>query len=259
MNWANTKSILIVVFLCLNLFLGWQLWQKHTHHPELAYIYESSLDELLILHQITLDTELDMEQPHMAQLEVRSFAGKPLDVPAKQEQNIHIKDHVIISTLSSPYTLEGGFDPDVFKELFLKTYVYQGEDYHFSNKTDDEISYIQYYGQFPLFIGSLTIFIDEHEAVTGYRQVYFQVVSEGEKQPIISSYTSIRTLLDQQILPPLAVIRDVTLGYYGQVYDAENQILTPTWQIVFEDRDQLKITYVNAYTGAVELDPNKVG
>ncbi|GGK30194.1 hypothetical protein GCM10010965_23800 [Caldalkalibacillus thermarum] len=260
MNWANTKSILIVVFLLLNIFLGWQLWQKHTNHPELAFIYEHSLDELLLLHQITLDTDLDPEQPHMAQLEVRSLteSDRP-NLPDAQGQSITVKDNVIISAFSPAYPLEGEFDPQLFKELFVKEYVYRGEDYNFNYMDEAEISYIQYYGEFPLFIGSLTIFLNEQGGVTGYKQRYYHVVNEGDKQPIISSYTSLRTLLDQQVIPPLAVIREVTLGYYGQVYAAENQVLTPTWRIIYEDRNQLKVTYVNAYTGAIELDPNKAG
>jgi regulatory protein YycI of two-component signal transduction system YycFG len=258
LNWGGTKWILIVVFLVLNLFLGFQLWQKTSAHPELANSYEYSLDELLYLHRITLNTELDPGDETLAQLEVSSVLEDDTDLLYSAGQEVEIKENLIRSVLSPPYQWDGEFDSRSFRDNFLKKYIYRSEEYRLESVGQNAIRYVQYYQDLPLFISELEIAIDrKRQLVTGYQQLYFRVLSEGVKQPIIPSFAGLISLIEQQAIPPYATITDVTLGYYGHPYDAEQQVLTPTWRITFQDDGIYKVSYVNAYTGAIELDPNQ--
>lgn len=250
--------MLIVMFLVLNLFLGFQLWQKTSAHPELAHSYEYTLDELLYLHRITLDTELDPGEKSLAQLEVSSSLGNDVYQFFGEGQKVQIKENMILSVLSPPYQWEGSFDSKAFRDQFINKYIYQGEAYRLDSFGPSFIRYVQHHGDLPIFISELKLTVNEQaQQVTDYRQLYFRVLAEGIKQPIISSYSGLLTLIDQQVIPPYATIVDVTLGYYGHPYDAQQQVLTPTWRITFLDDGFTKVSYVNAYTGAIELDPNQ--
>lgn len=258
MNWGGTKWILIVVFLILNLFLGYQLWQKTSHQPELANSYQSALDELLYLHQISLETELNPFEGALAPLEVSSTLKEGLDFPFAKDQQVRIEGNRIEAALMMPYKLEEPFDSRAFRENFLKKYVYQNEAYQLEGINSTTIRYVQYYKELPLFISKLDISVNPaSRMVTGYEQLYFSVLREGTKQPIIPAEAALTTLIEQQVIPPFAAIRAVTLGYYGHPYEAQLQVLTPTWRIIFQTGTEIKESYVNAYTGAIELDPNQ--
>src|SRR5690606_534505 len=145
-----------------------------------------------------------------------------------------------------------------FRDNFLKKYVYQNEAYRLEGVNGASIRYVQHYRDLPLFISRLDIYINPSlEAVTGFEQLYYRILREGTEQPIIPAAAALVTLVEQQVIPPFAVIQDVTLGYYGHPYEAQLQVLTPTWRILFQTGTEKSESYVNAYTGAIELDPNQ--
>lgn len=257
MNWSRTKSIFIVAFLILNSFLGYQLWEKmQTKQFELAQLSESSLEELLALRQITIDTELQAEQAKMSQLNAQ-FVMNLGELEKLERQNIIFQDHLLQSQFHEPIMLEPEWKLESFQQQVMDPYVLWSEQYRLDQWFADGIHFLQTVEGRPIFVGGLRFLVEQEEEgvqVLGYDQVYFQVVNTGTKQPIISSYTSIRTLLDNQAIPPYSTITGVELGYYGQIYEVESQVLTPAWRIMIETEESTRMIYVNAITGAIETE-----
>lgn len=255
MNWSRTKSIFIVAFLILNSFLGYQLWEKQTNKIELAQIYENSIEELLLLKNIALETALSVEQPEMSQLNAEVLRYRFEDI-SKIEDQAHVFDKGELSSqFSSPIPLSDQWSPDEFYEQVVDKEVLYGNQYTLDQHTETEIIYLQQVQKHPVFISTLAFQKNEEQDVTGYNQIYYHIINQGTEQRVISSLTSIRTLLDNQIIPSYAIIKDVGLGYYGQVYDADSQVLSPVWRIVIEHEENRLVIYVNAITGAIESVP----
>lgn len=255
MNWSRTKSIFIVAFLILNSFLGYQLWEKQTNKIELAQIYENSLDELLLLKNIVLETTLSVEQPEMSQLNAQFLRYRLENLSQIEGQTLFIEGNRLISKFNIPIPLSDSRSPEEFHQEVVETEVLRGDQYSLDQQTESEIIYLQQVQAHPVFISTLTFHKNENEHVTGYEQIYYHIINQGTEQRVISSFTSIRTLLDNQIIPSYSVIKDVDLGYYGQIYDADSQVLTPVWRIVIEHEGNRFIIYVNAITGAIESVP----
>lgn len=256
MNWSRTKSIFIVAFLILNSFLGYQLWEKQTNKIELAQIYENSIDELLLLKNIVLETTLSVEQPEMSQLNAQFLRYQFEDISQIEGQTLVFDRDQIISKFNTPIPLPDPWSPEEFYEQVVEEEVLYGEQYKLDQQTESEIIYLQQVEEHPVFISTLVFQKNEEQDVTrGYRQIYYHIINQGTEQRVISSFTSIRSLLDNQIIPSYSVINDVDLGYYGQVYDADSQVLTPVWRIAIEHEENRLIIYVNAITGAIESAP----
>lgn len=255
MNWSRTKSIFIVAFLILNSFLGYQLWEKQTNKIELAQVYENSLDELLLLKNIVLETTLSVEQPEMSQLNAQFLMYRLEDLSQIEGQTLVIDGNRLISQFNVPFPLSDPWSPEQFYQKVVETAALHGDQYRLDQHTESEIIYLQQVQKHPVFISTLTFHKNEMEQITGYEQIYYHIINQGTEQRVISSFISIRTLLDNQIIPNHSVIKDVALGYYGQVYDADSQVLTPVWRIAIEHEGKRFILYVNAITGAVESVP----
>lgn len=255
MNWSRIKSIFIVAFLILNSFLGYQLWEKQTKKIELAQSYESSLEELLLLKNITLETELSAEQPEMSQLNAQFMEYTYEDLSKMEGQSLSVDDNKIVSKLSTPYVLPSPWSAEEFYQNFVKERVMNGKQYVIDQHNETNIVYLQQVQSYPIFVGTLVFQKNNVEEITGYQQTFYHVINQGTEQPVISSFTSIRTLLDNQVLPSHSKIKDVDLGYYGQIYEIESQVLTPVWRIIAEHEGKRMTVYVNAITGAIESLP----
>jgi regulatory protein YycI of two-component signal transduction system YycFG len=254
-NWSRIKSIFIVAFLILNSFLGYQLWEKQTKKIELAQDYDQSLDELLIHREITLETELSTEQLKMSQLNTQFSLFSFEELSTIKGQSIFLERHRMTSKLNQAYPMSEPWNQGDFEKEVLKEYIVKNDQYKYDRQTSNEIIYQQHIQEYPVFVGTL-IFKKNSQGIEGYRQTFYEVVNQGTEQPVISSFTTIRTLLDQQVLPSDSVIKKVTLGYYGQIYDVESQVLTPVWRVHIEQDEKPLFFYVNAYTGALESVPN---
>ncbi|GAA0378283.1 two-component system regulatory protein YycI [Bacillus horti] len=256
MNWSRTKSIFILVFLVLNSFLGYQLWEKIQTRPlELAQLSEGSVEELLALRNISLETELQAEQPELSQLNAQFLTNVFEDFENLQNQSLLFQENMLISQFHDPILLEEGQEQDI--RPLVEPYIHRFEQYELDQWAGDSILFLQKVEGHPIFIGGIEFYVNQVEEelfLTGYEQTYYQVVNMGTKQPTISSYTSIRTLLDNQAIPYFSTIVDVRLGYYGQVYEVEGQVLTPAWRIMIETDDRVRMIYVNAITGAIETE-----
>lgn len=255
MHWSRIKSIFIVVFLLLNSFLGYQLWEKKTKKIELAQSYENSIDELLLLKNIRLLPELDIEQPELPQLNVQFLSYTFRDLALLAGQHVTIDDHKLIATLVEPYSLAEPWEEAVFFQDFVKEQVMNGEQYRFDAYFNQRIVYLQHVAELPIFGGTLQFQLNHDQEVTGYEQIYYHVINQATPQPVISSFTCLRTLLENGAIPAEAAITRLTLGYFGQIYEANSQILTPTWRVSVMFQDERLEYFVNAYTGAIVVSP----
>jgi len=234
---------MIVSFLLLNILLGYQLWSDvRTQLNANANSAELPADKLQIMQQkrITLSTNLPPETPMMGDLtyllqsDSRDNRKATLIVPA-------VDSAVVFNENQLEKTL-GKLIPD------LSEYVY---DLHSSREGVRDGVFVMHRvvdGR-PMFHTKLELY-NSNLKITGYLQDRVEITRTGEKQQVLASSKIVSSLIETY-LEPGAVIVDIQLGYYGQIFDSEVQVATPAWRVMLDDN---KVYYVDAISGEVLTD-----
>lgn len=239
MDWGRAKSVMIFSFLLLNILLGYQLWTDvRAQLNANANSAELPADKLQIMQQkrITLSTILPSETPMMGDLTYLLHSDsmenrKPTLIVPAADSAVVFNENQLVRSL-------GELIPD------LTEYVY---DVH-SSRDGVFVMHRTVDGR-PMFHTKLELY-NSNLKITAYLQDRVQITRTGEKQQVLAASKVVSSLIESY-LEPGAVIVDIQLGYYGQIFDSEVQVATPSWRVMLDDS---KIYYVDAISGEVLTD-----
>lgn len=244
MEWGRAKSILIVSFLCLNMLLGYQLWASMVNleqsNPGTAVIAEE-IHQLLADKGVVLEATLPTDTPKMKEITVKYSAD--------MKPGLRVK-------LSKPVEGSNVSDKAELKDILAKQVPF-ADTYQLDSVTSigedpavqKEGVYImhQLYSNYPMFEVKLELFYNS-EMIDSYIQSYVEVQSgqEQKEQKVLSAITAVGSLAENY-LQAGTVIKDVRLGYHGQIYNSETQVLAPSWRIATANGE---LFFVHAINGA---------
>ena len=237
MEWGKAKTILIVTFLILNMILGYQLW-IHSRVTDSYFAQAEARDDmnqLLRSKNIRLEGEISREMPHLREITVTfSEAYNP---PEPVELDSPVDAQPILRGNAGKRT----------EELLPRL-----DEYAYDPMQSQAGVYVLnqlYDGMWPMFEINLKLFHDNGR-ITRYEQQYGVVEAEhGEEELQVLSAYKVVSFLAERVLPEGSVIREVRLGYHGQVYDSDIQVLAPKWRITLGNND---VYYVHAINGELE-------
>lgn len=238
MDWSRAKTILIGVFVLLNLLLGYQLWYDRVGMSESN---PESLESELLLEQI------------IARKNIRIRTTLPTETPKLREKSVKVsppdgKPDII--RLMEPFSIELIKQPSAMKEMLTKA-LPDGESYTISSIESGNDKYVlhQMQDKYPLFDMEL-ILLAEGGQVYGYKQLHAEQLTGAlhQEHKVLDAMTAVITLADK-FLQDDAVILEVTLGYHGQAFNSETRVLAPYWRVLTEQGDRF---FVHAITGAVD-------
>ncbi|MCA1032279.1 two-component system regulatory protein YycI [Bacillus timonensis] len=256
MDWNKTKTIFIITFLVLDLFLGYQFIEKRNSR-QLDIITEASIDEKFEAEEITY-----VELPKV-QKEGTYISGKPklfTSEDAKlleKQQIINLENPAILqSILKEPYKLSKE-NLKMRLNQFLKENVLQGESYvlwKIDEQTGTLALFQTYKGKtfysIPNNISAmLLININEEYEIISYKQTMLvDIVEEYDKEEILPAIKALENLYKNDYLKSGSDVTKVELGYYPLVQLSDSQVLTPTWHIIVDNKVDF---YVNAFEGQI--------
>lgn len=238
MDWSRAKSVLIYAFLLLNVVLGYQLWQDV---------------------QDRLTTQLDWTS--LSEDAKQMKEAKKIEIMAKIPSETPSLRDISYKVIENQQSIV------LLKEAEDSKYIYMSQR-DFIDALGDEINYLEQYrhdmaitedGVFvlhqqltnglPLFEVKLKLYY-ENQKITAYMQQYVEAEEsrELEDQKIITASQALGSVIMNH-LPVGSIVRDIQLGYHGQLFDTDTQVASPTWRIMLESGD---IYYVNAISGSVE-------
>ncbi|HJV45396.1 MAG TPA: two-component system regulatory protein YycI [Bacillota bacterium] len=255
MDWRRAKTILIIAFLLLDSFLGYQLWSSRGSNLEIvgqALGSTSSFQDVLKARDIKLNVEAPTGTPEMNYLNIKyeEFDNRTTSVLANQD--LRIISNTLESRFIHPMPIPGNQPKGEFPKGLSEQILY-AEDYvidkDLSNST--QLIYLQQWGNYPFFGATLELNQMDNKT-TGYRQRHFQVVNKGSGKKVISSLAATRTLIESGLIHNGETIHSIELGYYGHTYDADIQVIAPVWRIIHGSG---QIQYVNGITGVIEKNP----
>jgi regulatory protein YycI of two-component signal transduction system YycFG len=238
MDWGRAKSVLIVAFLLLNLLLGYQLWLEWRSQVGTSVDWTSLPPETRQTMQekgIRIDAKIPAETPFMRDLTYKLIelqtgeSGERILLEEPREARIVFSAKELNDALGdvipnlSQYAYD---DPGSREGVFVLNLMVDG---------------------FPSFDIHLELFNSEQQ-IQAYRQDVVQLLpSEGAQPQQVLPASKAVALLIENYLPAGTVIKDIRLGYHGQIFpDAETQVSSPSWRVLLENGEVYYVHAINA-------------
>lgn len=262
MDWNKTKTIFIIVFSILNVFLYSLYLDRYTEAENLEELPESSVDEKLKDDKITYSNlpENVQDMPYIRG-DIKTFTAK--EAP-KENVRVNVQDGKQLQVaFEKPAALTG--EPESAEALtaFLEKKVYKGTSYGLweIDKEQNKAVFFQIFNDEMLYFseyGKVTVYWNENGDVVRYEQTMFtDIIENQEAKKLLPAITAIHTLYQKNALEPNLTIKNTELGYSMHVQVSENrQMFVPTWHIEAELSDGTRQNYfVNAIKdGVIELN-----
>ncbi|WP_335871889.1 two-component system regulatory protein YycI [Bacillus sp. 2205SS5-2] len=260
MDWNRTKTIFIIVFTVLNIFLITLLAKKLNAQYE--NLHDPTIEEQLAVDNITYGSldKLVKKEPRIS-AKTKKFLEEDLIQLEMQEISLINNNTKIKSILKEPYSLGEEFNRTKMIEV-INQYIFNGNIYRFGyyDETNKIITYFQVYNNKPLYknrYGHIDFYLNDDFEVVSYEQTMLtSIESYTEEEDILPAIDIIEVLRSKGKLRPDSEIVDMEIGYHTLVQLTESQVLTPTWHFVVEHESVgVEHLYVNAIEGTV-LDLN---
>lgn len=243
MDWRRAKSVLILAFLMLNALLGYQLWTEWRSQVGTSDDWTS----------LPAETRLVMQEKG-----IRIVSKIPAETPAMRDLSFRIKER--------PSTGPGGRMPlksppearIVFnaKELAdaLGGVIPELNKYAYDDPGSREGVFVlnRMVEGWPMFDIHLDLYNSEQK-IQAYRQDVIQILASEvvQDQQVLPASKAVAHLIENY-LPANTVIKDIRLGYHGQIFQgAETQVSSPHWRVLLENGE---VYYVHANSAEVTTE-----
>lgn len=253
MQWGQIKSLFIICFLVLNVFLAKQLIDREDE--TLSALPEASKEEELELNISGLD-QLNQETLEAPLLYTNSYNFNEVENIAGQLTNQEVvvaNDTTLFSRLKSPVAL--ALDDTEALTATLNQHVYLGGNFK-EYRYLEEAGLIVFFQRinYPIFYNTQAVlFVKVNDAgeMTHYMMRALDVVEEEQEeneQTLITEYDAVYRLYhNSNILKTGDEISEVELGYHNLVsLPNGEQLMNPTWQVNVNDTVDY---FINAIEG----------
>ena len=261
MDWNKTKTIFIVVFSILNVFLYSLYLDRYKETQSVQLVGENSIEESLKLDNISYEELPDYkEESSYASAEVATFTEESLENFKDQEFTI-IDKTLLTSNVKAKFSIRNS-KGDLFKE-FLATHVPKGKEYVLWDVDEENnvATFFQKINDYPIYFNQnamLKIYWDKDENITNYEQRMFgEFINFNKKKDLLSPIEAINTLYSRDHLQPNSIVKSVSLGYSTDIQLTKTQVFAPTWRVQVELKDGEIVDYfINAREGKIVEFPN---
>ncbi|MGE6630681.1 two-component system regulatory protein YycI [Bacillus sp. NPDC077027] len=252
MEWNKTKTIFILAFLVLDIFLGFQYFEKRSTDHFAIIEKTDTLEEMKadgikygnLSNEAKVGYRITAEKKQYTKRDIDSLTGQKSKVTfprsAKDdpvtELNMTFVEPVSLpkkdiktaaTNLVNQRLLEGknykvwSFDDETGEVVFFQTY--KGK-YIFQEGLNDQTE----------TIGKITLKLNDKNEVISYQQSMLTSINEVRKETLVPALETIKDLYTQNMLNQNTTIQKVELGYYTQYPGASTQVMVPVWRVELE-------------------------
>lgn len=253
MDWSRTKSIFIMVFFVLDIFLLYQFLEKKDNY-QFEYISEATIEDSLQENEITYPAlpKQDFKEQFLT-AQSKNFTMNDTVNLLNQKVTV-VAGTQLVGTFNTPILINKHFQSSELEKL-VKEYMLFGSEYHYwnYNQKDREIIFYQSWNKKMFYNnskGKITLFLNKENQVISYEQTYLEDIKKFNKEKdVVTPIKALEALYTNGDIEPKSKITKVELGYYNslQTTSATN-LLVPTWRVVVNDKLDL---FVNAFDGGV--------
>ncbi|MDV2581563.1 two-component system regulatory protein YycI [Alkalibacillus haloalkaliphilus] len=250
MQWGQIKTLFIISFLILNLFLAQQFLEK-IGDTNLEMLAQTSFEDQLVADEIEVgDLPERGEREVYISAERYEFEEEEFADIADSVNNqtmILVNEDTILSEFDEPFEFNGNHDE-------LLEQIHRGSEYEFWGEYDEHvILFFQEQNDRTVFFntsGLIAVTLNEDgEAVNYAQRILGDTAVQSEEQTVLDPINAIEVLYSS-VLQRQDEVTDMSLGYHTLIEEGP-QIFTPTWKITINDESDY---FVNAIEG--QLIPN---
>lgn len=258
MDWSRTKTIFIIVFSILNVFLYTLYVNRVDSAKDLETLTapDVNIEEKLEQAQIVIESmPPKVEELGYVSGKLKVFNQEEIDSLANQIAGI-TEGNRVISTLEEPLDIIDVTKEESYAE-FLDSYVLSGNQYDLWSVDVEkgEATFLQSVEDRPIYYTQslLTAHFNENDEIIGYEQRMFEDFEEfNTTKNIVQPTTALNTLYTREMLQEGSTIKSIDLGYSTLVQLTETQVFAPTWHIHVQLADgQTDNFFINAIEGKV--------
>jgi regulatory protein YycI of two-component signal transduction system YycFG len=271
-------TIFIICFLLLDIFLGYQLvLRQKSADNQVSNLTQSSFSQYIKNKNIQINVPLPDGNQSVTFLSGRYLnfgeAGnkelqqslQQLAGPKKsavQKFQVEMPSSVIKSTFTNKVAVP---QTQTDQQLFLKQYVYQGENYRFwsYSKTQHIYKFIQTYNGHPVFsvinkkLNTLNLQTDPTgKWIEGYTQTFIDIKEEHQAKLNVQPMDAIQQLWEKNKIPiDRPVIEQMELGYINLSENGDqSQSLAylPAWYIEVKTNQAINHFFVTGIYGRIQ-------
>lgn len=256
MHWGQIKTLLIVSFLILDVYLFMQVMEKK-EEADIGIMEQepSTIEDQLKAESITYkNLPEEVKEETYISVKQRSFHMEDLkkEEPYDRLDTTLLTQHVLISELNKPIKLDEDLGREKIEEK-LSDIVYYADEYSFWNwnKETNIVVFFQRKEGLPIYYnqsGLVLLFLNGKNEVEYYVQTMLdEAETLAEKKKLMEPIRAIETLYNANELQPGDLITKVSLGFHTRVpFEAGVQVFAPIWKVnVNDERDY----FVNAIEG----------
>jgi len=261
MQWGQIKTLFILSFLILNIYLLIQFSNKLSAAdiPFLENDGSDSIEETLQSENIKYPSELSQEITELNYITAaqRKFTQKEISELNKKDnlEAITIEGNFLVGQFEEPIPVPADATEETITPI-VQPYVVAGAEYAywqwnkdlniimFSQEKDDHIFYRN---QDAL----LLFYLNSNNEITHFTQTMLGETEEQKKETIIQPINAIYTLYDRGHLSQDEEVTDIELGYLSRIQSEESQVFAPTWKITIKNENTEDDYFVNAIEGLI--------
>jgi regulatory protein YycI of two-component signal transduction system YycFG len=257
LDWSKTKTIFIIVFLILDIFLLTLFINKYNEN-QYDFLAEAKLEDRLQIENIKYDQPPSIEPERQPYLNAITKAFTQEDIKELKGQSVEVMGTTTISSKfeDSKYVISEKFKPEELND-FIDKNVLHGDSYSFWGIDEEQqrILYYQTYKGKPLFKninGELAIYFNEERKIVSYTQTLMTDFEEfTDNKSVITPLQALETLYYKEKLPSDSAVGRPEIGFYTLVPEAEKQVLSPAWHFTVTKDGETAHLFVNAFEGNI--------
>lgn len=237
MDWGRAKNVMIYAFLVLNLLLCYQLW------IDLRDQASANLD----FTSLSQETQAVMEEKAIRVL---------CPIPAATPQLPNITYHYSGDEQNDPpVQLKEPVDSKLIYSSFTElSSALQGQITDIANyRFDSQESEVGKFVLHPLVDKKYSLFrvrlelINSDQKIVAYRwpKIEIEAGSEDKAQKVLPASQALSSLIEKY-LPANSVVKEIELGYYGELFNSESQVASPMWRFMLENGNAYYVDAISA-------------
>ncbi|MED1065778.1 WalKR regulator YycI [Bacillus paralicheniformis] len=272
MEWNRTKTIFIIVFLILDIFLAFQYFDKRSNN-QFPILEKSTLQEDMKADHISYGnlsketskgSSISAQKRVFKQSEIKSLKGqKPKALMNTAKENALTEIEMEFET---PIALLKA-DMETKAREIVNEEIIDGNKYKLwkVDKSGKQIVFFQTYNGNYIFqdrqnddnteMGEVVLYLNNKNEVVSYKQSMLQDIKEVKTESLISAVGAVEALYYPDYLKKYSKIKSAELGYFTQYPLASAQIFVPVWRIEVERKTDDKTIHeefiVDARDGAL--------
>ncbi len=237
MDWGRAKNVLICAFLGLNLLLCYQLWIDLRDQVSANLDFTSLSEETqAVMEQkgIRVLCPIPASTPQLPNITYRYSAEEQNEPPIKLD--VPIDSKLIYSSFSDLSKALESQIPDIAK-------------YRFDSQESEVGKFVLHplvQNQWSLFRVRLEL-INSDQKIVAYRSPKIEIgaSSSDKEQKVLPASQALSSLIEKYF-PADSVVKEIELGYYGELFNSESQVASPMWRFMLENGNAYYVDAISA-------------